>query len=168
MNENETTQLVCIGAIAGAFGVRGELKIKPFTAEPLACAAYGPLMDERGNILLTPVRPRLAQKFVTVSAREITSREQAEALKSTRLYVPRNALPETEEDEFYYSDLVGLSVETVEGAPMGRIKAVHDFGGGDVIEIQQKGTKDWYHPFTKDAVPEIDIIIQNIRLLAGE
>lgn len=157
MNENGTTQLVCIGAIAGAFGVRGEVKIKPFTADPMACANYGPLLDAKGEVILTPVRPRLAKKFIAVTAKEVTSREQAESLKSTKLYVLRAALPETDEDEFYYTDLIGLSVETIGGEDMGRIKAVHDFGGGDLLEIQTPGQKDWYHPFTKLAVPHVDI-----------
>lgn len=157
MNENGTTQWVCIGAIAGAFGVRGELKIKPFTADPLACAGYGPLYDSDGQLVLTPKKPRLAKKFVTVSAKEITSREQADGLKSTKLYVARDVLPETDEDEFYYTDLIGLSVETIEGEDMGRVKEIHDFGGGDILEIQTRGQKDWYHPFTKLAVPHVDI-----------
>ncbi|MGJ8563167.1 MAG: ribosome maturation factor RimM [Alphaproteobacteria bacterium] len=157
MNENKTTQWVCIGAIAGAFGVRGEVKIKPFTAELMACASYGPLCDESGTVVLTPTKPRLVKKFVAVSAKEVATREQAEALKSTKLYVSRDLLPAVDEDEFYYTDLIGLSVETVDGDDMGRIKAIHDFGGGDILEIQTLGQKDWYHAFTKLSVPHVDV-----------
>ncbi len=157
MNENQTTQLVCIGAVAGAFGVRGEVKIKPFTADPMACVTYGVLLNETGQAVLTPTQPRVVKKFVAVSAQEVETREQAEALKSTKLYVLRSALPETDEDEFYYTDLIGLNVETIEGEPMGRLKAIHDFGGGDIFEIQTPGQKDWYHPFTKLAVPNVDL-----------
>ena len=157
MNENRTSQLVCIAAIAGAFGVKGEVKLKPFTADPMACASYGPLLNQAGETILTPKRPRQVKKFIAVSAAEIKTREQAEALKSTKLYVPREALPEVADDEFYYSDLIGLLVETIEGEPAGRVKAVHDFGGGDILEIQTQGKKDWYHPFTKIAVPHVDI-----------
>lgn len=157
MNENGTTQLVCIGAIAGAFGVQGEVKIKSFTTDPLACAFYGALLDEKGRIVLIPERPRLVKKFVIVRGEEIKNREQAEGLKSTRLYVPRDVLPDVDEDEFYYTDLIGSSVETIEGEAMGRVKAVHDFGGGDILEIQTHGRKDWYHPFTKLAVPHVDL-----------
>lgn len=157
MNENGISQLVCIGAIAGAFGVRGEVKIKPFTADPMACVSYGALLDQAGNVVLTPKQPRLVKKFIAVTAKEVATREQAEALKSVKLYVPRLSLPETDEDEFYYTDLIGLSVETLNGEDMGRVKAVHDFGGGDILEITTAGQKDWYHPFTKLAVPFIDM-----------
>ena len=157
MNENRTTQLICIGAIAGAFGVRGEIKIKPFTHDPKAVTTYGPLMDDKGKIILTASKGRVAKNFIIVSAPEVKTREQAEALKSTKLYVPRSALPVPAAEEFYYSDLVGLPVETIDGAPKGKIKAIHDFGGGDILEIQTPGEKDWYHPFTKLAVPVVDI-----------
>lgn len=157
MNENRTTQLVCIAAVAGAFGVKGEVKIKPFTDDPLACVTYGPLLNDRGDIVLHVKSSRKVKSMLAVRAPEVTTREQAEALKSTKLYVPRDALPQPEEEEFYYTDLIGLKVVSTEGEDCGRIKAIHDFGGGDVIEIQKKGTKDWYHPFTKAAVPKIDI-----------
>lgn len=157
MNENRTTQLVCIAAVAGAFGVKGEVKLKSFTEDPMACVTYGPLLNEHGKTLLSVTSSRKVKTMLAVRAPEITTREQAEALKSTKLYVPRDALPQPEDEEFYYTDLIGLKVVTIEGEACGRIKAVHDFGGGDMIEIQQKGTKDWYHPFTKAAVPEIDI-----------
>lgn len=157
MNENRTTQLVCIGAIAGAFGVRGDIKIKPFTDDPKAVTSYGPLLDEHGNTLLSAKKGRMAKAFLVVSAPEVTTREQAEALKSTKLYVPRSALPAADEDEFYYTDLIGLPVETTNGEAKGKIKAIHDFGGGDILEIQTPGEKDWYHPFTKLAVPIVDV-----------
>lgn len=157
MNENGTTQLICIGAIAGAFGVRGEVKIKPFTHDPAAVTAYGPLLDAKGQVVLTAKKGRKAKAFIIVSAPEVKTREQAEALKSTKLYVPRGALPVPDDEEFYYADLIGLPVETVDGEPKGKIKAIHDFGGGDILEIQTPGEKDWYHPFTKLAVPVVDI-----------
>jgi len=157
MNENKTEQLICIAAIAGAFGVKGEVKIKAFTEVPADCLAYGRFLDDKGNTILTPVRSRRAKKFLAVVCKEVKTREQAEEMKSTKLYVPKSALPDTEEDEFYYSDLIGLSVELVDGTPKGKIKAVHDFGSGDLLEIKTPGEKDWYHPFTKDAVPHVDI-----------
>lgn len=163
MNENRTTQLVCIGAIAGAFGVHGQVKVKPFTDDPKALTSYGPLLDEQGNIVLTPgKKTRLAKAFLIFSAAEVKNREQAEALKSTKLYVPRSALPAPDEEEFYYTDLIGLPVETTEGEPKGKIKAIHDFGAGDILEIQTPGEKDWYHPFTKLAVPVVDIAAKRV------
>jgi len=149
MNDNPTEQLICIAAVAGAFGVKGEVKIKSFTERPKDCLNFGPFLDASGKVLLTPVRSRKVKKFLAVVCEEVKTREQAEGLKSTKLYGPKSALPETAEDEFYYSDLIGLSVELTDGKPMGKVKAVHDFGSGDLLEIKTPGEKDWYHPFTK-------------------
>lgn len=149
--------LIVVAAIAGAFGVRGEVKIKPFTDDPKACVTYGPLRNDKGAIILTPKASRLVKNALAVTAKEVTSRETAEALKSTKLYVYRSALPAAGADEFYYSDLIGLTVEMLDGTPRGRVKAVHNFGAGDILEIQQSGEKDWMLPFTQDAVPRVDI-----------
>jgi len=151
MNDNRTTHMICIAAI------KGEVKIKPFTENPKDCLTYGPLMDEKGDIILTPVRSRPVKKFLAVVCEEVQTREQAEAMKSTKLYIPRSALPAPDEDEFYYSDLIGLKVELLDGTPRGVVKAVHDFGSGDLLEIRTSGEKDWYHPFTKEAVPVVDV-----------
>lgn len=157
MNGNTTEQLICIAAIAGAFGVKGEVRIKSFTDDPAACLSYGPLLNEQGKTILTILRSRPVKGGFAVFAREIKTREQAESLKTTKLYIARENLPEPENDEFYYSDLIGLRVELADGTAKGRITAVHDFGGGDVLEIQTPGEKNWFHPFTKDAVPAVDI-----------
>lgn len=157
MNDNTTSQMICIAAIAGAFGVKGEVKIKSFTDNPKDCLAYGPFTDAQGKIILTPVRSRKVKKFFAAICEEVKTREEAEALKSTKLYTSRANLPEPDEDEFYYSDLVGMAVELVDGSLKGKIKAVHNFGGGDLIEIKTPGEKDWYHPFTKEAVPVVDV-----------
>ena len=101
MNDNTTTQLICIAAVAGAFGVKGEVKIKSFTENPKDCLTFGPFLDEDGKVLLTPVRSRSVKKFLAVTCKEVNTREQAEALKSTKLYAQRSALPAPDEDEFY-------------------------------------------------------------------
>jgi len=157
MNGNKTEQLICIAAIAGAFGVKGEVRIKSFTDDPAACLTYGPLMNETGEIVLTPLKSRPVKGGFAITTKEVKTREQAESLKSTKLYIRRSSLPDADEDEFYYSDLIGMTVETADGDKKGRIKAIHDFGSGDVLEIQTPGKKDWYHPFTKDAVPVVDV-----------
>lgn len=157
MNDNPTSQMICIAAIAGAFGVKGEVKIKSFAANPADCFTYGPFKDESGKIILTAVKFRKASKFFAAFCEEVKTREQAEGLKSTKLYISRDQMPEPEEDEFYYSDLVGLSVELADGTLMGKVKAAHNFGGGDLLEIKTPGEKDWYHPFTKAAVPVVDV-----------
>ncbi len=148
---------VCVAAIAGAFGVKGEVKLKPFTDIPLDCAKYGPLYDDKGLLVLTPQKGRMVKKAVAVTAPEIKTREEAEALKSTKLYIQRSALPEPEEDEFYFEDLVGLEVKTTAGQRMGKVIAVHEFGAGDMLEIKPKEGASFYHPFTKIAVPKVDI-----------
>ncbi len=148
---------VLVGRVAGAFGVRGEVRITAYTAEPLALLAYKHLQREDGSPALTLGSGRAAKGGIVARAAEIETREQAEALRGLRLYVPRAALPEPEEDEFYVTDLIGLAVETPDGAPLGRIKAVEDFGAGDLIEVEPAEGPSWYLPFTKDAVPQVRI-----------
>ena len=152
-----SSKLICVGAIAGAFGVKGEVKLKSFTDVPQDCAKYGPLSDQSGKIILTPAKHRLVKNFVAVTAPEIKTREEAEALKSTKLYVSRDVLPEPDEDEFYFTDLVGLDVKSTEGKRVGSVIAVHEFGAGDMLEIKPKEGASFYHPFTKIAVPKVDI-----------
>lgn len=155
-------KLTCVATILGGHGVHGAVKIKSFTAIPADFSTYGPLLDEAGNIILTPKNPRPVGKHFTFRSEEIKTREEAEALKGLHLYVPREALPEPEnEDEFYYSDLIGLDVKTTDGRRAGTVKAVHAFGAGDMLEIQpgksEKSDKTWFHPFTKTAVPKVDL-----------
>jgi len=152
-----TDKWVCVAAIAGAFGVKGEVKLKSFTDKPEDCAQYGPLYNESGLLVLTPQNHRLVKNAVAVTAKEMQSREEAEALKSTKLYVRRSALPETDEDEFYFTDLVGLEVKSTDGKRAGKVIAVHEFGAGDMLEIKPKDGASFFHPFTKAAVPKVDI-----------
>ena len=155
--KNDKTDMICVAAIAGAVGIKGEVKLKSFTAVPEDCLTYGLLTDIDGQPLLTPSKWRKSGKFLAVRAPEITTREQAEAMKSTKLYVSADNLPAPDEDEFYYRDLVGLLVATEDGAPAGKIAAVHEFGAGDMLEIKPVDGKSYYHPFTKEAVPRVDI-----------
>ena len=148
---------VCVAAIAGAFGVKGEVKLKSFTAKPEDCVQYGPLYNEAGQLVLTPASHRFVKKSIAVKADEIKTREDAEALKSTKLYVKRSSLPETGEDEFYFTDLVGLDVKSTDGKRMGKVVAVHEFGAGDMLEIKPKDNASFFHPFTKLDVPKVDI-----------
>ena len=149
--------MICVAAIAGAVGVKGEVKLKSFTDVPEDCLTYGPLMDVAGTVILTPSKWHKSGKFLAVRASEVTSREQAISLKSTKLYVNAANLPEPDEDEFYYRDLVGLRAETEDGEVAGKITAVHDYGAGDMLEIKPKDGKSYYHPFTKAATPRVDI-----------
>ncbi|MBL8769803.1 MAG: 16S rRNA processing protein RimM [Phenylobacterium sp.] len=148
--------LILVGRVAGAFGVRGEVRLTSYTAEPAALLAYRDLKREDGTPALTLTGGRAAKGGVVARAREIETREQAEALRGLRLYIPRDVLPEPEEDEFYVTDLIGLAVETPEGEALGTIRSVQDFGAGDLLEIAPaQGGATWYLPFTRDAVPEV-------------
>ena len=150
--------LIQVGRVAGAFGVRGEVRITSFTADPLALVDYKTLQREDGSIGLTLTNGRVAKGSIVARAKEIETREQAEALRGLKLYIPRDKLPEPDEDEFYVTDLVGLSLIDATGAPLGRIKAVQDFGAGDLLEIAPvEGGATWYLPFTRAAVPEVRI-----------
>lgn len=153
------TRLVCIGAFAGAHGVRGEFKVRSFTEVPEDVAAYGPVCSEDGSRVFTLSLIR-ALKPGTLLARapEIASREEAEALKGTKLFVPRNVLPAPEdEDEFYLEDLAGLTIRDESGVEIGRIKAVVNHGAGDIVEVKPATGKVELYPFTKEIFPEIDI-----------
>jgi len=150
--------LIQVGRVAGAFGVRGEVRITSFTAEPLALVDYKTLQREDGSVGLTLTAGRAAKGGIVVRAKEVETREQAEALRGLKLYIPRSQLPEPDEDEFYVTDLVGLAVVDPTGEPLGRVKAVQDFGAGDLLEIAPaEGGATWYLPFTREAVPDVRI-----------
>lgn len=153
-----SSDLIQVGRVAGAFGVRGEVRITSFTADPVALVDYRDLKREDGSAGLTLTSGRAVKGGVIVRAREVETREQAEALRGLKLYIPRDRLPEPEEDEFYVTDLIGLAVETAEGDALGRVKSVQDFGAGDLLEIAPaEGGATWYLPFTREAVPEVRI-----------
>lgn len=150
-----SSDLIQVGRVAGAFGVRGEVRITSFTAEPAALLDYKTLVREDGSPGLTLSAGRVAKGGVICRVREVETREQAEALRGLKLFISRDLLPEPDEDEFYVTDLVGLSVVTAEGEALGHVKAVQDFGAGDLLEVQPEGGPSWYLPFTREAVPEV-------------
>lgn len=156
-----TEKQTCVAIIVGAHGVHGAVKVKSFTQIPEDFSIYGPLLDAQGQIILTPKNPRPVGKHFTMRSPEITTREQAMSMKGTQLFVPRSVLPEPEEDDFYYTDLIGLDVKTTDGKRVGTIRGVHDFGAGDMLEIQPGKSADsqasFFHPFSKVAVPKVDL-----------
>lgn len=157
---------VCIGAVAGVRGLKGEVRIKSFTADPDDIAAYGPVSTDGGERSFHIRVTAHAKGQIIAHLSGIDDRDAAKALKGTRLYVPKSALPEAEEGAYYHADLIGLGVETAAGEKLGTIKAVHNFGAGDVIEITGDGDKDGLMvPFTADAVPEVDI--ENGRIVVS-
>ena len=146
----------------GAFGVRGEIRLTAFTEDPGALLRYGTLRREDGSLGLTLSAGRVVKDGVIARAAEVETREEAQALRGLRLYVDRAILPEPDEDEYYLADLIGLAAVSPEGAALGRIKTVNNFGAGDLLEIQPAdGSPSWWSPFTREAAPEV-------RIAAGE
>lgn len=162
-------------AVIGApHGVKGELRVKTFTGDPLALGNYGPLYDADGRTYkIAAIRP--AKTVVVVRFAGIESREAAEAATGRALYVERAALPDDlEDDEFYQADLVGLAVRDETGNEIGTVTAIHNFGGGDIVEVGLAGRGAVMIPFTLAAIPEIAIAEGFVRIdpvaagLAGE
>lgn len=158
-------RLILIGRVAGAFGVRGEVRITAFSADPMALLGYRDLKRQDGSPGLTLTSARPSKGGVIARAKEIASKEEADALRGLQLFVARETLPEPDPDEFYLADLIGLSAVTPAGVTLGRVKDVLNFGAGDMLEIDPaEGGPTWYLPFTTEAVPEVSI--QQARLTA--
>jgi 16S rRNA processing protein RimM len=153
--------LICVGAIAGAFGVAGEARLKSFCADPRAIAGYGPLVTEDGARKFTVKLIRAVKEGFAARLSGVTTREEAEALKGTRLYALRLRLPSLPDDEFYHADLVGLTVLDTGGVEIGKVCAIHDYGAGDMLEVVCTDAKllgrTVLIPFTQAAVPTVDL-----------
>ncbi|MGA8611417.1 MAG: ribosome maturation factor RimM [Xanthobacteraceae bacterium] len=149
---------VCVGQIGAPHGVRGEVRLRSFTAEPEAIADYGPLETEDGRIFeIESLRPAKDHFVATLSG--IGDRDAAERLTNLKLFVPRERLPQIlEADEFYHADLIGLAVVDRAGEKLGTVLAIHNFGAGDLIEVRaESGGDTELVPFDETNVPSIDI-----------
>lgn len=152
------TDRICVGAIAGAFGVAGEVRLKSFCADPEAIAAYGPLTTEDGSrsfaVKLTrPVAGGLGARIAGVA-----TKEQADALRGVALYALREKLPSLPDDEYYHADLIGLGVFDPGGVQLGAVQAVHNHGAGDLLEVTVgQGPATILIPFTRAIVPTVDL-----------
>ena len=149
-------ELICVGVITGVRGLKGEVRIKSFTAEPTGISRYGDLFEKNGKTRYQVRITGQAKGQLLVHLNGVEDRGAAESLKGTRLYIPKSALPETKEDEFYFSDLEGLRADLVDGVCLGWVKGVHDFGAGAILEIFGEEVGTVMVPFTKVAVPEVD------------
>jgi 16S rRNA processing protein RimM len=158
-----TEEMICVGAIAGAFGVTGEVRLKSFCTEPTDIGSYGPLTSEDGaqvfKITLTrPVAGGLGAKIAGIS-----TKEAADALRGTSLFVPRSKLPSLPDDEYYHADLIGLDAYDTGGVLLGKVSAVHNHGAGDILEISPVRHKSaLLLPFTMAIVPNVDILAGRI------
>lgn len=150
---------LCLGVIAGAHGLQGAVRVKTFTAAPEAIAGYGPLEDAAGGRRFALRLSRVEKGAALVQIDGIEDRDAAEALRGVELFLDRGALPPAEdEEEFYHADLVGLAAVDTDGARLGTVRALHDFGAGDLIEVlPDEGGQPRVFPFTREAVPKIDL-----------
>lgn len=149
---------LCLGVVVGVRGLKGEVRIKSFTAAPGDVAAYGPVETRDGRKLSLNVTGE-AKGVVVARVDGVADRAAAEALKGESLYVDRRALPQPEdEDEFYHADLIGLNVVDEAETEIGTVIAVYDFGGGDVIDIRRPDGRAAMAPFTRAAVPRVDLV----------
>jgi 16S rRNA processing protein RimM len=150
---------ICVAQIGAAHGIRGEVRLRSFTEEPMAVTAYGPLESEDGTRRFTIEALRPAKDHFVARLAGVADRDAAEKLVNIKLYVSRDKLPPIEDGEtFYHADLVGLAAVTPDGAPLGTVTAILNFGAGDLVEIKpQGGGEALMVPFTEAAVPEIDI-----------
>jgi 16S rRNA processing protein RimM len=151
------SKLVLVGRVAGAFGVKGEVRVTAYTARPDALLGFRDLVRQDGSPGLTLLSGRVQKGDLVARAREIATKEEADALRGLLLHVPREALPQPDEDEYYLTDLIGMTAVTPEGETVGRIKAVQDFGAGDLLEIDPGRGQTWYLPFTRECAPEVDL-----------
>jgi len=160
---------ICLGQIGAAHGVRGEVRLRSFTAEPEAIARYGPLATEDGRVFeIETMRP--AKDHFVAKLAGIGDRDAAERLANLKLYVPRERLPEpTEADEFYHADLVGLTVVDSDGKTLGTVVAIQNFGAGDLVEVKpDNDDRTQLVPFDATNVPAVDIAAGRIVVILPE
>lgn len=155
---------ILVGVVIGAHGLRGEVKVKTFTEDPASLGAYGALATRKGREFRV-AGLRVGAEHVIARFEGITGRDAAEALKGEELFVPRAALPEPGEEEYYHADLLGLAAEDEAGRALGTVTAVHDFGAGDMIEIAGADGAAILLPFTRARVPAIDIAAGRITVV---
>jgi 16S rRNA processing protein RimM len=158
MSSEFKDSVICVGSLSGAYGVRGEVRLKSYCAEPSDIADYNPLSDADGlrQFNVTLVRPIKGGYAARVSG--VSTKEDADALRGTDLFAPRDRLPSLPDDEFYHADLIGLDVVDTGGVVLGKVKTVQNHGAGDLLEIHGPGMKNTVLlPFTQAAVPTVDL-----------
>ena len=148
---------ICVARIGAAHGVRGAVKLWPFTEDPLAVMDYGPLTTKDGARQFEVAHARPAKDHLVATFKGVATREDAERLNGIELYVAREKLPATDEDEYYHADLIGLAAVNAANEPIGRVLAIHNFGAGDIIEIAPPSGPTMLLPFTNAVVPTVDL-----------
>jgi 16S rRNA processing protein RimM len=148
---------ICVARIGAAHGVRGAVKLWTFTEDPLAVKRYGPLTTRDGTRQFEVATAREAKGHLVATLKGIATRDEAERLNGVELYIAREKLPDTDEDEYYHADLIGLAAVNAADEPIGRVIAIHNFGAGDIIEIAPPQGTTMLLPFTNAVVPTVDL-----------
>src|SRR6202045_1681910 len=148
---------ICVARIGAAHGVRGAVKLWIFTEDPLAVKRYGPLTTKDGTRQFEVATAREANGHLVATLKGVATREEAERLNGIELYIAREKLPDTDEDEYYHADLIGLAAVNAANEPIGRVIAIHNFGAGDIIEIAPPHGATMLLPFTNAVVPTVDL-----------
>ena len=148
---------ICIARIGAAHGVRGAVKLWTFSEDPLAVKSYGPLTTKDGARQFEVTHIREAKDHLVATLKGVTTRDEAERLNGIDLYVARDRLPATDDDEYYHADLIGLAAVNAANEPLGRVIAIHNFGAGDIIEIAPPDGATLLLPFTNAVVPSVDL-----------
>src|SRR5258708_29303342 len=148
---------ICVARIGAAHGVRGAVKLWTFTEDPLAVRDYGPLMTKDGARQFEVTHAREAKDHLVATIKGVATREDAERLNGIELYIAREKLPATDDDEYYHADLIGLAAVNAANEPIGRVTAIHNFGAGDIIEIAPPHGTSMLLPFTNAVVPSVDL-----------
>jgi 16S rRNA processing protein RimM len=164
---------ICVARIGAAHGVRGAVKLWTFTEDPLAVKHYGPLSTKDGARQFEVTHVREAKDHLVATLKGVASREDAERLNGIELYIARDKLPETEEDEYYHADLIGLAAVNAANEAIGRVIAIHNFGAGDIIEIAPASGPTLLLPFTNAVVPTVDlenrrVVIELPQVIKGD
>lgn len=148
---------ICVARIGAAHGVRGEVRLWPFTEDPLAVLRYGVLETKDGARKLEVASARVVKDHLVARLKGVDNRDQAEKLNNIELYIERARLPQTDTDEFYHADLIGLAALSVSGEAVGKVIAVHNYGAGDILEIAPERGATLLLPFSNAVVPKVDI-----------
>ena len=159
---------ILLGVVLGAHGLKGEVKVRTFTETPERLAAYGPLHDDQGRIFAVTHIKAIDAVSAIAQFDQICSRDAAERLKGCEFFVTRAALPQTEAEEFYHADLIGLRVEDSEGRLIGHIRGIHNFGAGDVVDIERSDGNEALLPFNRQFVPVVEIAAGRVVIVPPE
>lgn len=152
-----SSELIVVAQIGGAHGVRGHVRVRSYTDYPEDCFAYGPFLDENGEVVFTAKSHQENKDGFVVWPHDPRQREEWMAMKGMLLYVPRDALPEPEEDEFYFEDLIGCKVAHEDGRDLGQVTHVHNFGADDIIEVRSPQGTEYMLPFSLAVIPKVDV-----------